>query len=49
MDDQTWPERPIYSRRRVLALALLLQGGTWGPIRRKIGVDLFPVRRRLVE
>ena len=32
-----------------IAVALLLQGGIWGTIRRKLGVDLFPVRRRLVE
>lgn len=32
-----------------LAVALLLQGGIWGTIRRRFGVDLFPVRRRLVD
>jgi hypothetical protein len=32
-----------------MAVAVLLQGGVWGTIRRKLGVDLFPVRRRLVE
>ncbi|MEA3185314.1 MAG: branched-chain amino acid transport system permease protein [Ilumatobacteraceae bacterium] len=32
-----------------IAVALLLQGGIWGTIRRKLGADLFPVRRRLVE
>jgi branched-chain amino acid transport system permease protein len=32
-----------------IAVALWLQGGIWGTIRRKLGVDLFPVRRRLVE
>ena len=34
---------------QAIAVALLLQGGIWGTIRRKLGVDLFPVRRRLVE
>jgi branched-chain amino acid transport system permease protein len=32
-----------------IAVALWLQGGIWGTIRRWIGVDLFPVRRRLVD
>ena len=32
-----------------IAVALWLQGGIWGTIRRKLGADLFPVRRRLVE
>jgi branched-chain amino acid transport system permease protein len=32
-----------------IVVALLLQGGIWGTIRRRLGVDLFPVRRRLVE
>ena len=32
-----------------IVVALLLQGGIWGTIRRRFGVDLFPVRRRLVE
>jgi branched-chain amino acid transport system permease protein len=32
-----------------IAVALLLQGGIWGTIRRKLGADLFPVRRRLVQ
>jgi branched-chain amino acid transport system permease protein len=32
-----------------IGVALLLQGGIWGTIRRKLGADLFPVRRRLVE
>ncbi|HSB87285.1 MAG TPA: branched-chain amino acid ABC transporter permease [Ilumatobacteraceae bacterium] len=30
-----------------LAVALWLQGGIWGTIRRWVGVDLFPVRRRV--
>ena len=30
-----------------IAVALWLQGGIWGLIRRQFGVDLFPVRRRL--
>jgi branched-chain amino acid transport system permease protein len=30
-----------------LAVALWLQGGIWGTIRRWIGIDLFPVRRRV--
>lgn len=32
-----------------LGVALWLQGGIWGTIRRRFGVDLFPVRRRLVD
>jgi branched-chain amino acid transport system permease protein len=32
-----------------IAVALWLQGGLWGTIRRRLGADLFPVRRRLVE
>mgnify|MGYP001189145641 FL=1 len=32
-----------------IAVALWLQGGIWGTIRRRFGVDLFPVRRRLVD
>ena len=32
-----------------LGAALWLQGGIWGTIRRRFGVDLFPVRRRLVD
>jgi branched-chain amino acid transport system permease protein len=32
-----------------MGVALWLQGGIWGTIRRKFGVDLFPVRRRLVD
>jgi branched-chain amino acid transport system permease protein len=32
-----------------LCVALWLQGGIWGTIRRRFGVDLFPVRRRLVD
>jgi branched-chain amino acid transport system permease protein len=31
-----------------IAVALWLQGGIWGTIRRWLGIDLFPVRRRLV-
>ena len=30
-----------------MGVALWLQGGIWGTIRRRFGVDLFPVRRRL--
>lgn len=32
-----------------LGVALWLQGGIWGTIRRRFGVDLFPVRRRLSD
>lgn len=32
-----------------LGVALWLQGGIWGLIRRRFGVDLFPVRRRLSD
>ena len=32
-----------------MGVALWLQGGIWGTIRRRFGVDLFPVRRRLVD
>ncbi|MEO7369686.1 MAG: branched-chain amino acid ABC transporter permease [Ilumatobacteraceae bacterium] len=32
-----------------IAVALFLQGGIWGTIRRKLNIDLFSVRRRLVE
>ncbi len=32
-----------------IAVALWLHGGIWGTIRRRFGVDLFPLRRRLVE
>jgi len=32
-----------------IGVALFLQGGIWGTIRRRLGVDLFPVRRRLVQ
>jgi branched-chain amino acid transport system permease protein len=32
-----------------IAVSLLLQRGIWGTIRRFAAVDLFPVRRRLVE
>ena len=32
-----------------MAAALWLQGGIWGTIRRRFGVDLFPVRRRLAD
>jgi branched-chain amino acid transport system permease protein len=32
-----------------IAVALWLQGGIWGTIRRRFGVDLFPVRRRLID
>ncbi len=32
-----------------IGVALWLQGGIWGTIRRRFGVDLFPVRRRLVD
>ena len=31
-----------------LGVALCAAGGIWGTIRRRFGVDLFPVRRRLV-
>ena len=32
-----------------MGVALWLQGGIWGTIRRRFGVDLFPVRRRLAD
>jgi branched-chain amino acid transport system permease protein len=32
-----------------MGVALWLQGGIWGTIRRRFAVDLFPVRRRLVD
>lgn len=32
-----------------LGVALFLQGGIWGTFRRRFGIDLFPLRRRLVE
>ena len=32
-----------------IAVALLLQSGLWGWLRNKTGIDLFPVRRRLVS
>jgi branched-chain amino acid transport system permease protein len=32
-----------------IGVALWLQGGIWGTIRRRFGVDLFPVRRRIVD
>ncbi len=32
-----------------IAVALWLQGGIWGIVRRRFGIDLFPVRRRIVD
>ncbi|MEP7203016.1 MAG: branched-chain amino acid ABC transporter permease [Ilumatobacteraceae bacterium] len=32
-----------------LGVALFLQGGIWGTFRRRFSIDLFPVRRRLVD
>ena len=32
-----------------IGVALWLQGGLWGVVRRRFGIDLFPVRRRLVD
>jgi branched-chain amino acid transport system permease protein len=32
-----------------MGVALWLQGGIWGTFRRRFNVDLFPVRRRLVD
>ncbi len=46
-DDRTW--YLIGSGVVAIAVALYLQPGVWGYIRRRLKTDLFPVRRRLVR
>jgi branched-chain amino acid transport system permease protein len=46
-DYETW--YTVGSGVVAIAVALYLQPGLWGYLRRRVGVDLFPVRRHLSE